>query len=274
MKNALTLTSVIVALVCLPVAATADWIPNNPEDPLNSTNHKMHYPQLADPFGRDVNAKIPLMLADDWQCSETGQVSGIHFWSSSRDDAAFSIEDVHVGIYGNLDVGHPENPFPYSIPTAQPLWERHFGQGEFVLTPPIPTFMQGWYDPSTGQDIWPDHSNYYQVNIADIQDPLFIQHEGQVYWLALSLTVAGPTGGQPEVGWTTSSVTPFMDRPVFRDLTVPGMVWTPAWGVPGESATGPDLAFVITPEPGTVVMLIGAGLLGLLVCARHRRRVR
>jgi hypothetical protein len=84
-----------------------------------------------------------------------------------------------------------------------------------------------------------------------------------------------PTGGEAEVGWTTSSVTPpFMDRPVFRDLTVPGMAWTSAWGLPGQSATGPDLAFVITPEPGTVVMLIGASLLGLLACARRRSRRR
>ena len=272
MKNALTLTMVIGALICLPAAATADWIPNNPSDPLNSTNHKMHYPQFVDPGGWDVKSTAPLVLADDWQCSETGPVSGIHFWSSSRQDQQFEIQNIHVGIYGNLDVGAPENPFPYSIPTDQPLWEQDFVQGQFLLSPPLLTFMQGWYDPSTGEDIWPDHSNYYQVNITDI-NPLFIQHEGQVYWLAISLTL-DPPGGQAEVGWTTSLVTPFMDRPVFRDLTLPGMAWTPARGVPGQSATGPDLAFVITPEPSAVVMLLGAGLLGLLACARRRRRVR
>jgi len=82
-------------------------------------------------------------------------------------------------------------------------------------------------------------------------------------------------GGQAEVGWTTTfPATPFMDRPVFRDLSLPATPWTPVRGVPGQSATGPDLAFVITPEPSAVAMLVGTGVLGLLAFSRERRHVR
>jgi Dockerin type I domain len=45
-------------------------------------DHKMHYPQLPDETGWDVNATYPLVLADDWECSETGYVKDIHFWGS------------------------------------------------------------------------------------------------------------------------------------------------------------------------------------------------
>jgi hypothetical protein len=48
-------------------------------------NHKMHFPQLPDLEGWDVYAVYPKTLADDWQCSETGEVLDIHFWGSWRD---------------------------------------------------------------------------------------------------------------------------------------------------------------------------------------------
>jgi hypothetical protein len=51
-----------------------------PED-----GHKMHYPQLPDETGWDVNGSLPLILADDWQCSETGPVKDIHWWGSWKD---------------------------------------------------------------------------------------------------------------------------------------------------------------------------------------------
>jgi hypothetical protein len=268
MKNAVTLTMVIAVWMLSLGWATADWVPNTPSDPLNSTNHKMHYPQLVDP-GWEVKSTAPLVLADDWQCSEAGPVSGIHFWCSSRQDEPFQIQNIHVSIYGNLEVDQPGNPLPYSIPTDEPLWSRDFGTGEFQLSGPLPTFMPEWYDPSTGLDVPADHWYYYQVNIMGIDEP-FTQSEGEVYWLALSMTASGLTDAPPELGWMTSSSPPFMDRPVFRDSTSPEMAWTPAWGVPGESATGPDLAFVITPEPSTLVMLLVAGLMGLVTCVRRR----
>ena len=43
--------------------------------------HKMHFPQLPDEDGWDVNA-TDMCLADDWECSETGYVTDVHFWGS------------------------------------------------------------------------------------------------------------------------------------------------------------------------------------------------
>ena len=44
--------------------------------------HKMHFPQLPDESGWDVRATRPVVLGDDWRCSETGWVKDIHFWGS------------------------------------------------------------------------------------------------------------------------------------------------------------------------------------------------
>jgi len=69
-------------LVCLVVLVSlllSDWDPGD--------GHKMHYPQLPDPNGWDVELLCDyISLADDWQCSETGPVDDIHLWISWEQD--------------------------------------------------------------------------------------------------------------------------------------------------------------------------------------------
>jgi hypothetical protein len=67
-----------VAVILVAAPATADWDPGDP--------YKMHYPQLPDPEGWDVNFSPPLVPAGDWLCTRTGPVSDIHFWFSSQLD--------------------------------------------------------------------------------------------------------------------------------------------------------------------------------------------
>ena len=68
---------VSIGVLLLSGVAVADWVP--------SDGHKMHYPQMPDEDGWDVSAAWPgggQCLADDWECSETGYVTDIHFWGS------------------------------------------------------------------------------------------------------------------------------------------------------------------------------------------------
>ena len=60
---------------------------------------KMHFPQLPDPFGWDVARDLG--LADDWQCTENGPVSDIHFWYSWQDDQVTDLGAVTVWIYSD-----------------------------------------------------------------------------------------------------------------------------------------------------------------------------
>jgi hypothetical protein len=69
-------------------AVDGETPPNNCEEDDACINHKMHYPQLPDPGGWDVNAtgnvSLPnsIMLADDFRCTETGYIDDMHFWGS------------------------------------------------------------------------------------------------------------------------------------------------------------------------------------------------
>jgi hypothetical protein len=174
--------TVIAALVVVLVAPASfcDWVPGDP--------HKMHYPQLPDPNGWDVYVPpwlAPTGLADDWQCAETGPVTGMHFWGSWQSDVVGNIDAITAGIWSNIPLG----PFGYSMPDAL-LWERVFLPGEWTVSGPE-VGLQGWFDASTGLfSLPPEHFQYFQINMENIPDP-FIQQAEETYWLALRFSTTG-----------------------------------------------------------------------------------
>ena len=238
MKGLALVAVALAAIVAAP--AFADW---NPGD-----SHKMHFPQLPDPTGWDVNATQPKVLADDWLCTGSGAVADIHWWGSWRQDLVLPIRSFLISIYSDDRTG------PYSKP-GELLWsqeffggqwtERLYGQGE-----------QGWYDPNTGEAVRPDHNLIFQYNITQIDEP-FIQEEGTIYWLSISADLGTPSASG--WGWKTS-------RDHFEDAAVWGDYPDPQWNVlldPSGDKVLPvlDLAFVITPEPTSLLILAVGGLL-------------
>jgi hypothetical protein len=181
-------------------------------------DHKMHFPQLPDEIGWDVFASAPFIsLADDWQCSQTGPVEDIHFWGSWKDrdgnplsDDVGQIQWFEFRIWSNLPVGHPGNPYPYSIP-GDLLWERN----EWVPgTPHDPPTLESWYDPLAGVDFCNDHVPYWRYDFVDIPDP-FVQMKDSIYWLEISAVLADSFY---QWGWK-SSRDHFEDDAVFRAPT-------------------------------------------------------
>lgn len=284
MRNALAAFAAVAVLMLLSTPATADWKPNNPDDPKNSTNHKMHWPQMPDPDGWDVNCVFPNRVADDFLCTESGPLSDIHLWFSlERDDpdaqVLDSVEWVYVAI--RADDPDPDGPGPeYSKPAdGDPLWEHRFfpDQGD-IDTPVVYSEEgdQGWADPV--KNIWrrPDHKTIYQANITRIPKP-FIQQGSPddpiTYWLELQVKMFDNSTTDLGLGWKTALPRyDWQDDAVYWDDTTPG--FTPGWQELLEWGEGRsmNMAFVITPEPGTVVMLVIAGLMGLLAYARRRRK--
>jgi len=260
MRAARTLCLVGAALLLAAPAAWADWDPGD--------GHKMHFPQLPDPFGWDVAFAPafpmyvgPNELADDWLCTETGPVEDIHIWFSWSEGWEGPIPSILVAIYSDDPVG----PHGYSQP-RDILWEKEFLAGEFT-TRPAGAGDQGFYDPATDYIMEHDHDAFFQLNIVDILDP-FIQTEGEVYWLSLTVN-CDPVSG-PIPGWKTADVDSYPEPDTgqhYRDDAVWRCMGMNVWEwqelvdpLDGESL---DLAFVITPEPATLGLL-AVGALALL----------
>ncbi len=261
-KKSFVVLAVLGTLMFLAAPTVADW---KPED-----GHKMHFPQLPDEDGWDVNATWPKVLADDWTCSETGWVKDIHFWGSWMYGQTGFINSFHLSIHDNI----PEGPNGYSMPGVQ-LWD--YEATEFGVVPIDPPTQQGWYDPSTGECWHPDHDNYFQYNVILPRDFWFPQEEGTVYWLDISANVRDGMWG-----WKTADVEKYpgehqgkhyLDDAVWGDFSAAGGGLVDGWHELIDPVTGAslDLAFVITPEPGTLVLLAMAGL-GLLLFAWRRRK--
>jgi hypothetical protein len=197
--------------------ASADWSPGD--------GHKMHFPQMPDPKGWDVDWGL-VYLGDDWMCNQTSYVNDIHFWISWWNDINKTIPWIEVSIWSN----NPEGPHGWSIPDEL-LWERKFQSEEFIVAGPW-YGDQGWLEPPLLY--YPNnHQEYFQINIVNITEP-YLQIEGKVYWLVIDM----PFEDLYVCGWKTT-LDHFLDNAVFAfDFESD---WFQIYDI--------DLAFVIDGEP-------------------------
>ena len=245
-----------VAVVFLASAAVADW---DVED-----GHKMHFPQLPDPNGWDVDVTRGV-VADDWQCSWSGPIDDIHFWISAEEDyLGNGIDFIDVAIYD--DVPASMDPPMWSHPGTR-LWSSRVQDldnpdpgDKFTIRGPE-TGNQGWYTPQTVPPYWnrPDHCNYYQINITDIVEPLD-QEVGKIYWLEIHIIPNAVDQGEcPFFGWKTT-LDHWNDDAVYMDAAGNWIeLYDPSIQEP-DLPVSLDMAFVITPEPATLSLLALGGV--------------
>ncbi|MEE9441754.1 MAG: dockerin type I repeat-containing protein [candidate division Zixibacteria bacterium] len=152
-------------------------------------DHKMHHPQLPNDTGWAVNATIPAIVADDFLCTESGQILDFHFWGAWRQGVEGIVDSFTLSLHSDIPADPPL--LPYSRP-GQTLWE--YTAKNYTAIPIDPPSSEGWYDPINGEVIFDDHVPFFQYNIClDPSDPGVViptQEAGRIYWLNISAHVA------------------------------------------------------------------------------------
>ena len=196
-KKVLFLTAGLLLLIVSSMLA--DWSPGD--------GHKMHYPQLPDETGWAVNATQPMILADDWRCSETGWIKDFHFWGAWKHQDEGQINYFVLSIHD--DIPADQSPTGWSMP-GNTLLEIDII--DWVAVPIDPPTLEGWYDPSTGEIIPEDHQAYWQYNVVLPEAAWFWQEEDTIYWFNISAIVQDPAN--TTWGWK-SSINHFNDDAVW-----------------------------------------------------------
>jgi len=243
---------------CLEGAAPAFWDPGD--------DHKMHYPQLPDPLGWDVYNpwNESGMLADDWQCTETGPVTHIHIWGSWEID--YNVTDLQVF---RLEIWDDNTSGLYSKPGNDCLWQGDFNTNDYIVRW-NDTGPQGFYSPQFEWYLLENHNLTYQYNFYIDPADAFNQTEGNIYWLVVSSRLNPAELEDTPLaafGMKTSNSPHFRDDAVFWNESIDD--WSELRDpIINESL---DLAFVIAgeprpspvPQPSPVSALTPLGLLAL-----------
>ena len=211
-----------------------------------------------------------MVLADDFKCIESGPISDIHIWASFADDilpgAGVDSLGFTLSIHADIPDPNPADPSDWSMPEVDPLWTEDFLPGQYTVRPVAAEsdqIWEDWYDPSEFGQVWLDNNHLlaFQYNFYPV-DP-FIQEYGNTYWL--DVKVVSTDGDDFTFGWkTTKARDPDLrwnDDAVYWDLTNPALGWQPLKYPEGHEYYPEtlDLAFVITPEPATLGLLLVGG---------------
>lgn len=254
---------VMIVVAALTVSASADWSIGEPNK----------WVQLPDkePTGIDISVMTPVILADDFNCIETGDIDDIHIWGSWLNDylptsatggADAANVQFRLSIYSDIPATADSHSMPGELLKSWDFAPHTFNVREYTTD-----VNEGWLNPPSQYSENAD-SIIWQYNFSMKDDPF--EQKGTpeqpvVYWLAVSATV--PTDPNALLGWKTS-LDHWNDDATWL---VPGAAWQELIYPDGHQYQGGsiDLAFVITPEPATIAIL-GLGSLTLI---RTKRRM-
>ncbi|UCE38390.1 MAG: hypothetical protein JSW00_03955 [Thermoplasmata archaeon] len=190
-------------------SSLADWVPTD--------GHKMHWPQTPDISTNGVAVKMPLMAirADDFKCTETGYITGIHIWGSFEKDIMPASGPTGLmfilSIWSDIPPHTPGTPgYNYSMPGTK-LWDMSFSPGSYTVLNVATNTSEGWYDPEAPFYAPNDHHMVFQYNFEISVPDAYYQHVNTIYWLGVQhyLTTPGVFGWKstdPSQQWNDNAV--------------------------------------------------------------------
>jgi hypothetical protein len=204
---------------------------------------------------------LPIILADDFQCTQTGPITDIHIWASWLGVAASTSTTVPpipitLGIWSDVPAVTNATGRVPSHPGTN-LWSQTFAAGQYVARPvaSVPNGETFWDpDPAPAGAVLGTEFILWQYNFYPTNP--FVQKFGTNYWLSVQAGTAQTGTSQPLFGWKTTATNHWNDDAVFghvdpasgqavgdwKELIDPK---TPA-GTPQRSL---DFSFVLTTPP-------------------------
>ena len=258
-----------VAVVALTLSATpvrADW---NPGDPAL-------WVQLPDlnPTGIDIDSDGCSILADDFACSFTGKITDFHIWGSWLNDVNGGVASIRLQFYSNDMSGPFSKPgdllWTNTVgPAGAPGFDGVFTERLYQTMPAGQTeaFWKPNSDPvPTGTD-----TQIWQYNLTIDPNAAFFQQGSPTnpitYWVEVLVV---PINSATDFGWKTRDPNDghYADDAVFFDTVSSPPGWAELKYPVGHPLFGEsvDMAFVITPEPMSWLMLAT----GAMLCLRRR----
>ncbi len=226
----------------LYVKEALDFCTWDDEDP-----HAMHWAQLPNTQTTGIAVDLSeTRLADDFQATQSGPLTEVHFWASFRSDVIPSTgvnrPALEINIYSNLP---PDKITAWSRPDRL-LWTRQITMYDYDFKEDGGVW-QAWYEPNTGFYESAEHKRAWQYNIClDAEEgELFEMALGTIYWLEIRMLPEKDEDERYALGWkTTRQVLQFEDNAVWYDAK---LGWLPMT-YPEGNALYPyplDLAFVV-----------------------------
>lgn len=172
----------------------------------------------------------PQVLADDFQCTTPGPLTGIDIWGSWFSDILSDNDAANVEFVLSLhkDVPAATSPTGYSLPGTI-LWTKTYPAQTFTVTK-YDTEVQPFYSPCNGFYLRNNHREVYKYTFQVPEQEAYLQEgtaqQPVVYWLSVQARLLHKVGTIPtRWGWKTSTKE-WNDTAVYAQDVFPN---APAW---------------------------------------------
>jgi hypothetical protein len=216
-------------------------------------------------FTKDLPPTWPTTIcADDFECKQTGPITGITLWASWYHDvlSGGKAENATFTLSIRQDVPAGRSPTGYSTP-GPVLWTKTFDRGQFTVEP-VQACPESYYSPANITFEQNSRAMLYKytfnINAADAFEQTGTANSPVVYWLTVqSRLIHAPGSVATRLGWKTST-SHWNDAAVWVKAEEPysGTAWNKLTYPKGHSLSGRpiDLAFAIDTQQAGAGMTV------------------
>lgn len=163
----------------------------------------------------DITKDLPptwpaTICADDFECRETGPITGITLWGTWYRDILSSGSPANATFTLSIRENIPASASAtgYSMP-GRVLWRKTFDRGEFSVEP-VAAYTESFFNPSNNafdqNNRWMLYRYTFRIDPRDAFQQTGTEARPVVYWLTAQAQLVHPPGSTAtRLGWKTST---------------------------------------------------------------------